>query len=365
MSKIGKLYRESSGLRRVWVTVVALCAALAVGAIVLLVTGKNVLQAYEALWAGAFGSGQAFSATLITTTPLLIMGLGVSVAFSSGYFNIGAGGQMALGALAAAVVGTLNIPGPLSIALMILAGAGAGAFWGFIPGYLRAYRGANEIVTTLMMNYVALFLLDYLVTGPLHDAANGTRTPDIKPGARFPELFGAGNPTIALILALVAVPLTSFLLRRTSLGFELRMVGMNPDAGFASGMSPKRVAVTSLTLSGLYSGIAGACLVGGVFWSVSQGFNIQLGFDAIAVALLGALNPWGILAASILWGGVLNGSQTMQLNAGVSQPFTLLIEALVLIALVLVPWVMKALLVRSSKRMHSVHVDSIRELGTS
>lgn len=361
MSKFDRLYKDSSALRRVWVTVLALGAALAVGAIVLLVTGKNVLQAYKALWAGAFGSGQAFSGTLITTTPLLIMGLGVSVAFSSGYFNIGAGGQMALGALAAAVVGTWNIPGPLSIALMILAGAVAGALWGLIPGYLRAYRGANEIVTSLMMNYVALFLLDFLVTGPLRDASNGTRTPDIKPGARFPELFGSGNPTIAFILALGAVPLTSLLLRRTSLGFEMRMVGMNPDAGFASGMSPKRVAVTSLTLSGLYSGIAGACLVGGVFWSVSQGFNIQLGFDAIAVALLGALNPWGILAASILWGGVLNGSQTMQLDAGVSQPFTLLIEALVLIALVLVPWVMKRLLARASGRIVGTHAHSTRE----
>jgi len=309
------------------VPALAIAFALVAGAVLMIVTSPLVvgsldltlpLAAYGALIEGALGTPNAIIQTFVEATPLILAGLAVGLGFRAGLFNIGAQGQFLVGALAAAVAGgLLAATSPiLAIPVGILAGIAAGAAWGFIPGVLRAFTGAHEVVTTIMLNYVAIFLIAFLVAGPLRDPdATFARTVDIV-AAELPVLIGR-NGHIGILIALLAVPATWWLLYRSTLGFEIRTVGANPDAARYAGMRPRFITVLTLSLSGLLAGLAGAIQILGISGWMPASYSTSVGFDAIAVALLGRSHPVGILLAALLFGAMRAGSGLMQIDAGI------------------------------------------------
>lgn len=312
--------------------VAAVLLALVIGAVILLISGANPLTAYLALLEGSFGSMTALGRTLEKATPLLFSGLAVLFAFKAGLFNIGAQGQLLLGALVAAIIGfgVQGLPAIIHAPLALICGALAGALYGAIPGALKAYAGANEVITTIMLNYIAINITDYLADGPFKDRSPGNivaRTPEILDTARIPTV--AGIPLGFIIAILVAV-VVWWLLWRTTIGFEIRTVGLNPHASRYAGMKVAFVMILALVLSGLLAGMGGAVETQGVVGRYQPGFNVGLGFDGITIALLGKTHPFGAIPAAILVGAMKAGASQMQFTAGVAKEITDVIQALIL-----------------------------------
>jgi simple sugar transport system permease protein len=338
-----------AALRRAWallaVPVAAIVLALIVGAIVILVStallpGKAFdpllpLTAYAALFQGALGSPNAIVETFVQGAPLLLAGLGVGLGFKAGLFNIGAQGQFLMGATGAigAGVALADAPSYVAIPVALLVGMLVGAFVGFIPGVLKATSGAHEVVTTIMINYVALAALSWLVSGPLRlKGSPQPITPSVS-SAALPVLFGPDGH-LGVLIALAAVPITWFLLYRTTTGFEMRTVGANPDAARYAGMRPRGIVILTMSLAGLFAGLAGAGNVLGLNHEMTATFSTTVGFDSITVALLGRSNPWGILPAALLFGGMRAGAGLMQIQAGVPRELVDLVQAIILLFLV-------------------------------
>jgi len=323
------------------VPVLAVATALLVGAVVMLLAGRDPLLAYLALWEGALGSPRALGETLIWATPFLFTGLGVALAFRAGLFNVGAEGQLAVGATLAAWLGYAlpalaggAIPALVHLPLVLLGGALGGAVWGAIPGWLKARTGAHEVINTIMLNYVALLGVGYLLNGPLRDPSPLNviaRTPEIALGARLPRLDADLRLHAGVLLALAAVAVVWWLLARTTLGFEIRAVGANPDAARYAGMSVGRTFVVAMGLSGLLAGLAGAVDVVGLHYRHELGFSVGYGFDAITVALLGRAHPLGVVPAALLLGALRNGAARMQFLAGVPPDLVTVLEGLILL----------------------------------
>lgn len=323
-------------LKRVWystsVPVFAVLLALLIGAIILLVSGADPLQAYAALIKGSFGNTEALSRTLQKTTPLIFSGLAVAFAFKAGLFNIGAQGQLLFGAIVAAVLGfgIHGLPAVLHASLALLGGALAGALFGAIPGALKTYTGAHEVITTIMLNYIAINITDYLADGPWKDMTPGNivaRTPKILDTARIPSV--AGLP-LGFLIALIFSVVTWWLLRKTTIGFEIRTVGLNPNAAKYAGIKVAKTIILTMVLSGLLAGIGGAIETQGVVGRYQPGFNTGLGFDGITIALLGKTNPIGVIPAALIVGAMKAGSSQMQFSAGVAKEITDVIQALIL-----------------------------------
>ncbi len=326
----------SRWLGAVWrviaVPLAAVFLALIIGAILLAISGANPFSAYSALIEGSFGSMKAFGRTLAKATPLIFSGLAVAFAFKAGLFNIGAQGQLLFGALVAAAVGLLvkGLPPFLHATLALLAGATAGALFGAIPGALKAYTGAHEVITTIMLNYVAINITDYIADGPLKDTSGGNivaRTPAILDSARIPSI---GEIPVGFLLAVLASIIVWWLLQHTTLGFEVRTVGLNPHAAKYAGMRVALTVILTMVISGFLAGIGGAIETQGIVGRYQPGFNTGLGFDGITIALLGKTHPFGIIPAAILIGAMKAGASTMQFNAGVAKEITDVIQALML-----------------------------------
>jgi general nucleoside transport system permease protein len=329
---IARLRRRLTPLRRqLALPIGAILLALVVGAIVIvasspLVTGHLDLllpvRTYGAILQGSLGSVNGLVDTIVNATPLILVGLGVGFCFKAGMFNIGGQGQVLVGAVTAAAVGSAMASQPTLIAasLSLLAGAIAGAAYGFLPGFLKAFTGAHEVVTTIMLNYVAIQIVAYLITGPLlAQGATFARSSDVG-NAMLPIIInqGGGHPGhIGVILPLLLVPLVWWVLYRTTLGFEIRTVGANPDAARYAGMRPRRLVVLSLTFAGLLSGLAGAIEILGVSGYMPAAYSTNVGFDAITVALLARANPLGILFSGLLLGAMRAGAPLMQVQANV------------------------------------------------
>ncbi len=397
----------------------ALVSAFLIGAVIIWITSGSLLtvfEAYSGLVRGAFIKQRGFSETLVAMTPYVLLSLAVAVGFKTGLFNIGVEGQFYIGAVSAAWVGQLTAGLPTVIHLPLAIGAGAlgGAIWASIPGYLKARTGAHEVINTIMMNYIAFRLTEYLISWPLRDRqASAVQTPRISANAELWTLFGMRNrlenPLDVLLVALVlgltawflahlflksrrqedpqpgtpfyrrrsnlawiiglAVGLVTFvflpllarvwwpftdpldrmhvglfmailaavvvwwLLWQTTVGFELRTVGANPNAARYAGIRISRNIVLAMAISGALAGIAGTVEVLGV--SICRClplfFSSGYGFDSIAIALLGKNNPFGILAASFLFGAMRNGADLMELSSGVSKHVITIIQALVLV----------------------------------
>jgi len=323
------------------VPLLAVVTALLAGAAVIALAGLDPLLAYLGLWEGALGSPRALSETLIWATPFIFTGLGVALAFRAGLFNVGAEGQLAVGAVLAAWLGYAlpglaggPLPAVLHLPLVLLGGALGGAVWGAIPGWLKARTGAHEVINTIMLNYVALLGVGYLLNGPLRDPSPLNviaRTPEIALGARLPRLTGDLRLHAGLLLALVAVAVVWWLLARTTLGFEIRAVGANPNAARYAGMRVGRTFVVAMGLSGLLAGLAGAVDVAGLHYRHELGFSVGYGFDAITVALLGRVHPLGVVPAALLLGALRNGATRMQFLAGVPADLVTVLEGLILL----------------------------------
>jgi ABC-type uncharacterized transport system permease subunit len=334
-------------LGRIWtiaaVPIASVFLALLAAAVIILVSSVVTkgsidwtlpLVAYGALVQGAFGSESGLLNTILQATPLVLGGLAVGVGFKAGLFNIGGQGQFLLAATAAAGVGAslATAPGPIAITAALVAGMLAGAFWGLIPGALKALSGAHEVVTTIMLNSIAAALIGFLILGPLlAPGFSFGRTGDLG-NSGLPIILG-DNIHIGVVLAIVAVPAVWWLLYRSTLGFEIRSVGANPSAARYAGMRPAFLTMLTMSLSGLLFGIAGSIEVLGVSHFMIPSYGTSIGFDAIAVALLGRSHPFGIAAAALLFGALRAGAGLMQVLASIPVEIVDVIQAIILLFL--------------------------------
>ena len=294
--------------------------ALLIGAVMLLVLKVNPLTAYAQMISGAFGSVSGITQTLVKATPLLLVGLGICIAFRASVINIGGEGQIIAGALAATwfPLTFRTWPGWLLIPSTLLVGFSAGAVWGFIPGILKARLKVNEILTTVMMNAVALQLMNLLIRSVLMDPAGITAGTYLAQSERLPEQVWLARLVPQTLLntgSMIAVALAVIVyvfLWRTTIGYRIRAVGFNPEAARFSGINVSFNQALSLTLAGGFAGVAGAIEVIGVQHRLLEGITSGYGFSGIVAALFGGLHPLGTIPASILFGGLLVGGDKMQ-----------------------------------------------------
>jgi simple sugar transport system permease protein len=312
-------------------------AALAVSVATLLAAGAEPLLALGALVRGAAGDRFAVTDTLIKSCPLVLTGLAVAIAFRSGAWNIGAEGQLLVGALAATVAATTlgTLPFPLPLVAALASGAVAGACWAWIAAALKVARGVSEVIATIMLNFVAVRLVGWAVHGPLGEAAGRYPQSDrLAAAARLPAT-GDGLHAGILVAALL-VPLTAFVLHRTTLGFRWRATGDNPHATRVAGLAPERALVSAMLASGALAGLAGAIEVTGVTGRLFEQFSGGQGYTAIAVALLAGLRPGAVAASALFFGALAAGSGSMQRAAGVSAVFVAIVQATIIYALLAV-----------------------------
>jgi general nucleoside transport system permease protein len=354
------------------VPVAAVLLAFVAGSIFILIstliTGRDFdlllpLTAYSSLFFGAFGGVNPIVDTMVAAAPLILGGLALGLGFKAGLFNIGAQGQFLIGALAAAAVGAAvaGIPTPVAIGAAVLAGAVGGAVYGFIPGALKAFTGAHEVVTTIMLNFIATAIIAYLVAGPLlAEGFSFARTGPIG-NAALPDLPGTRNLHAGVFLALAAVPIVWWLLARTTIGFEIRTVGANPSAARYAGMRPALIMVTTMAASGMLAGMAGMIEILGVSGSINTSYGTGVGFDAISVALLGRAHPVGILLAAILFGAMRAGAPEMQLDAAIPVEIIDVLQGIILLFLAADILVRRLLRLRAAR----VGVDELQTVTRS
>jgi simple sugar transport system permease protein len=349
--------RRDSLRQALLVPVLAVVTALILGAFVIILSGENPIRAYGALFAGSFGkpgdlinglqvyfaTGETrqllraiypFTESLVTATPYIFAGLSVALGFRCGLFNIGAEGQFFIGALCSAFVGysLKGLPMIVHLPLAIMGGALGGALWGMIPGYLKARFGAHEVVNTIMMNWIAFRLSDWLLNGPMKASGFRPVTPNVQASAELPRFFP--DPlrfNLGFFIALLVAYLVYWFLFKTTLGFEIRSVGANPDAARYAGMNIVRNFVLVMFIAGGLAGLAGSAQVLGVDHWVGQGFSAGYGFDAIAIALLGKSHPAGVVMAALLFGFLRGGATNMQSIAGIPIDIISVIQGLVII----------------------------------
>jgi simple sugar transport system permease protein len=328
--------------RLVAVPVVAVVGALVVGGVIIMLSSLATgtldptlpFRAYAALFSGAFGSLRGILFSIVSATPLILGGMAVGLGFKAGLFNIGAQGQFLMGALGSAAVGAAvaQAPGFVAIPAAILAGALLGAAWGFIPGALKAWTGAHEVVTTIMLNFIAGAIIGYLITGPLEAPGFSFSRTGPLGNAELPTFFGS-DIHLGVLIAFALVPAVWWLLWRSTLGFEIRTVGANPDAARYAGMRPAAITILTMSLCGLLAGLAGAGQILGISHFMNASYGTSVGFDSIAVALLGRAHPVGIMLAALLFGALRAGSGLMQIQAGIPVEIIDVIQATILLFL--------------------------------
>ena len=324
----------------------ATLAALGVGAVMLMAFDANPIVAYGALLEGAFGSTNAIADTLVKATPLLLVALGICIAFRGGVINIGGEGQLVLGALASTLVGLTfpDMPGYVIIPLALFVGFLAGGFWGAIPGFLKAYFNVNEILSTIMMNAIAVQGMNYLLKEPMIDPVQLEAASRIPQTARLSAAFDLPRmvPTrlhLGTALAIIAAILVFIFLWRTVVGYRIRAVGMNASASRYAGINVPRNIVLALALSGAFCGLAGAIQVFGLHHRMftdgsATGFTGSAGFNGIVVALFGQLHPLGAIPASFLFGALIVGANKLQRVMQVPASFIIALNGLVVVFVV-------------------------------
>jgi simple sugar transport system permease protein len=312
---------------------IGILLGLLAGAGLIAFSGVNPLTAYAAMLNGAIGSPQSLANVLVRASPLLLTGVGVAIGIKAGLWNVGAEGYMYMGAVGAGVVGIAALPVPpiVHVTLALLAGALVAGFWGLLPAYLRAYRGVNEVVTTIMMNYVAQFFTSWMVHDPQPMAEPGAFFPMsriLAPSARLPILLEGTSLHPGFIIGIAACILFYLAIRFTPFGFRTRMLGVNPEAARYAGVNVKRQILFVLAIGAMMGGVAGATEVMGLKLRVYQDFVSGVGFEGVAVALLAAGNPLGVIASALFFSAVKTGGAAMSVTTGVGGPMTVVIEAL-------------------------------------
>ena len=313
----------------------AVIIALALAAVAMLIAGVSPVDGFSALFTGALGGRSQIAETLVQTTALLFPALGVCLAFRAGLFNIGAEGQLLIGGLFAGAVGSqVAMPGIVAFFVLLLCGAIGGGFWGAIAGVMRAKFAANEIISTLMLNFVAFFLASYLVVGPLRSPlASGAETAPLPASNWLPALIPDTRLSVALLVALAVSLALHFVFTQTVFGYDLRAAGDAPEAARRNGVDMGRMNVLALALSGAIAGLGGATIVTGVLHRFNTSLSPGYGYTAIAVALVGDLNPLWICLAAFGFGILESGGLAMQASAQVPKDAIRVIEGLIIVVL--------------------------------
>lgn len=324
-------------VRNLYFPIVAIVASLLLGSLVIIATSTtSPIDAYRSLFVGAFGGLRQFDETLLKAIPFIFTALSFAMAKRCGIINLGAEGQFAIGALMGTIVGVSfpNLPLYLHLPLTLIAGFLGGALFGLIPAVLKVQFGASELITTIMLNYIAKELISYFVNGPIMDSASSSypQSAPIPETARLGRLIPGMRVHWGLVLALLAVLFYYVYLWKTKGGYELRVVGLNPHAGSYAGMNIKRSIIRSMIFAGGFAGLGGCIEIIAVQGRLMMtSFAVSYGFTGIAVALLGSNNPVGIVVAGLLFGGLQNGALKMQAMTTASSSVVLVVQALVIL----------------------------------
>jgi len=301
----------------------------------MIVAGTSPIDGFTALFGGALGGVNQIGETLVATSALLFPALGIALAFRGGLFNIGAEGQLLMGALFAGAAGAqLNVPGPIGIVALLLLGALGGGFWGAIAGWMKARFGANEIIATLMLNFVAAYVALDLVSGPWRGPlATGAETAWLDPRYWLPTILPHTRLSLGIVVALAIAVALHWVFTRSVFGYDLRAAGEAPEAARRSGINIERLTWISLTLSGAIAGVGGASIVAGELHRFNTQLSPGYGFTAIAVALVGDLQPLWICVAAFGFGILESGGLAMQASAQVPKDAIHVIEGLIILVL--------------------------------
>jgi simple sugar transport system permease protein len=330
---------------------------------------ESVSTSYKALFQGAFINFDAttvsealrpLSETLLNATPLIAGGLAVALAFRAGLFNIGVEGQIILGAIFAGYVGfTWHLPVIVHVVVAIVAAVVGGALWAGIAGFLKARTGAHEVITTIMLNWIARFLLAYLLTTTAFQRPGRTDpiSPNVDENAELPRLLSDYRVHWGLVVMLAAALFVWWLLNRSTIGFRFRAVGANPAAARAAGIRVNREIVSVMLIAGALAGLAGASQVLGTLKNLTGGVSAGIGFDSITVALLGRGSPLGVILASILFGGLRAGGVAMQAQTGTPIDIVLILQALIVLFIAAPPLVRKIFRIRAAGRVGTMQVS--------
>ncbi|RME84114.1 MAG: ABC transporter permease [Caldilineae bacterium] len=335
----------ASGLRRRWQVllwstlgpIAAILAAFVVSGLMLLVAGFDPLFAFATLLRGAFGDLRVISEVLLQATPLMLIGVGLAVAFRSNIWNIGAEGQFYAGAVLSTIAGIYlgMLPAVVLVPLVLVLGFVGGALWGVLAGWFKVRFGASEIVTTIMLNYVAIIGTGYLVTGPMIEQA-GTypQTAKVAEAARLYRFLPPTRLHIGFLLALVFAVIVYVLLFKTSTGYAIRAAGHNQTAARYAGIDVERTVLLAMGISGGAAGLAGAIQVSGLTFRLYQQISPGYGFTGIAVALLAGNHPLGVILSALLFGALRSGSEVMQISAKIPSVLVFVVQGLVILSVV-------------------------------
>ena len=345
--------------------IVAILLALIVGALIIVFIGVNPFEAYAALIDGAFGSPLSLSNTAVRMAPILLGGLCVAIGFKAGLLNVGAEGYIYIGGAAAAAVGLIKIPGPdwVHFSVCLLAGFLGGALWGLLVSYLRAYKGANEVVITIMMNYVAIYVVSFLTqNGFLSDPeATYPMSPMIMDSARLPILFKGTNLHLGFVVGICVAVVLFVLLYHTPFGFKTMLIGENQEAARYAGVNVKRQIFLALLIGSGFAGLGGACEVLGLRLRLYDFFAAGMGSDPTAVALMANGHPLGVIFTSLLFGALKSGAGKMQSVVGIETSVAAIIQALALLFVIAIGFSER---IRHEKRLSRSPADEKKEIVT-
>lgn len=311
----------------------SLLLALLLGAVMIFLTGNNPIVIYQKMLAGIAGSRNSIIQTLLQTTPLIFCGLAVAVGMRGGLLNLGVEGQLYIGSLCSAIVG-LNVkglPAALHILLCLLAAMAGGALWALIPVIMKLKLGAHEVVSALMLNYIATLLVDFMTNYPLRDAdASTAQTKELAASAQLPKLIARSQVSVAIVIGIVLAVLLAVFFKHTVLGYKITMVGSSPSASAAAGIRVQRTMLFTMMISGVCGGLAGAAQVMGTYGKLIQGFSTGYGFEGIAVAVLGT-SPVTVIFGSVLFGALRAGGTALSYGTNLSIKFISALQGVIIL----------------------------------
>lgn len=311
----------------------SLILAFIIGSIIIIASGNSPMEIYGKLIGGAFGSRKGILQTLLQATPLLFSGLAISFGLKGGILNLGVEGQLYIGALFSTVVAIYvkGLPAPIHIIACMIAGMIGGMIWSFLPIWLKLKRGAHEVVTAIMMNYIAILLLDYFLNYPLREANSSVaQTPIIQQTAQLTRIFAKSKVTIAIFIGIILAIGLNYLLKKTVLGYKITMVGSNSKAAAASGINVNKIMIITMLISGLCAGLVGTMEVLGSYYRLIQGFSSGYGFEGIAVAVLGN-SPISVIFSSIIFGSLKAGGIMLNFGTNLSVKFITVLQGLIIL----------------------------------
>ena len=352
---MGNSWRNKRDVKKILLPLLGIGIGLLFGALIIALQGVNPVYAYYYLLYGAIGNTQNLTSSLLKTIPLGMVGLAVIFSYKAGIFNIGGEGQFYLGAIGATIIGTmpLEIPAALHILLCILAAVLFGGIFAILPGYLKAYKGFNEIVITMLLNYVALLFASYLLQGPMQEPGTFfNRSSLLVDTALLPSAVPDSRLHFGIYIFFALAVALFLLYRFTTLGFRFENVGMNRRAAGYAGDNTKFLMLLSMVISGGIAGSAGAIEVMGVNGRLIENFISGVGYDGIAIALLANLNPLMSVLAAFFFGALRNGANSMQIATGVSSSFVYIIQAMAVLSVITIPGIPRVIRKIRRKRLN-------------